>query len=410
MENVRPYRYTLAPTTQFYFCGIPFRLDTTPKCDLGCLYCFASSRGGKRTPNELIVNLSRFARKMERAFKCSPQELDVSGQMLQQRVPIHFGGMSDPFTTPLISDISRELLRILTQYDYPVIMSTKKTDELTKDETLQILQRTDNRVIQISFSTLNEELASRIEPNAPSPQQRLKSISVLSGLGVFITVRLQPLFPALMDEAIEEIIPAVAEAGARHVIVEFLKLPVEKNVSLVSRLCKLTKWKHDDFFQQKKAQLVGREWILPNQYKWDALQPIIRKIREQGMTYGAGDYALHHLGDTACCCGIDKLPGFTNWLHGNFANVIRETNSEYIKIDRLESYWLPDKSIRAILNSHSRLANKRSMLDYLKAKWNSPGTANAPDAFLGVSWKGDYDDSQNCIYIKEQNFVLPKGH
>jgi hypothetical protein len=37
----RPHRYALALTTQFYFRGVPFRLDTCPKCTLNCSYCFA---------------------------------------------------------------------------------------------------------------------------------------------------------------------------------------------------------------------------------------------------------------------------------------------------------------------------------------------------------------------------------
>ena len=40
------YKYPLALTQQFRFCGNPFRLDFYRGCDFGCKYCFANVRGG----------------------------------------------------------------------------------------------------------------------------------------------------------------------------------------------------------------------------------------------------------------------------------------------------------------------------------------------------------------------------
>src|SRR5438105_6619983 len=40
------YRYGLALTSQFYFCGLPLKLDTYSKCSFKCSYCFAHARGG----------------------------------------------------------------------------------------------------------------------------------------------------------------------------------------------------------------------------------------------------------------------------------------------------------------------------------------------------------------------------
>ena len=40
------YKYPIALTQQFRFCGNPFRVDLYKGCDFGCKYCFANSRNG----------------------------------------------------------------------------------------------------------------------------------------------------------------------------------------------------------------------------------------------------------------------------------------------------------------------------------------------------------------------------
>ena len=41
------YNYPLALTSQFRFCGNPFRLDFYNFCSFGCKYCFARTINGQ---------------------------------------------------------------------------------------------------------------------------------------------------------------------------------------------------------------------------------------------------------------------------------------------------------------------------------------------------------------------------
>ena len=396
------YRYALSITSQFYFCGIPFRLDVAPRCMLNCLYCFAISRGGRRTSNnKLSANSTHVSRKIERAMLKETSKLDVNGEMLKHKVPIHFGGISDPFSNIDTSRTAKELLNIIAEYDYPIVISTKNTQELMKDNTIKILKKIKHLAIQISITTSNEMAAKIIEPNVPSPIERVKCLKMLSEEGIHTIVRLQPLFVPWIDEIIEDLIPMLGSVGCKHIIVEYLKLPVERNISSINNMFNAIGWKGYGFYKRNNALLVGREWILPTDYKWKNLQPMINVIHQHGMTYGAGDYGLNHLGDADCCCGIDKLDGFSNWFKGNFSNVIRHSHSNYIRFDEVTKHWFPMKSIAMFMNSNCRLLNGNTVLDYMKVKWNTPGTPNAPDSFLGVSWEGEYDGKGNCVYFKD---------
>jgi DNA repair photolyase len=400
---MKTYRYALSITSQFYFCGVPFRLDISPKCTQNCLYCFAMSRGGRRTSNDQIADVKQISRKLKKATLKKNYKLDIIGEMLAHRVPIHFGGISDPFSNGVTTTVAKKLLNILNKYNYPIIISTKNTQELLRDEVLELLNKLNYIAVQVSITTNNEKFSRIMEPNVPTPKERIECLEVLADEGIFTIARLQPLFFPWIDEIIHELVPMLGAAKCNHVIVEYLKLPVEKNISLMKDALKAIKWNAYEFYQENGSLLIGREWILPNRLKWNKLRPLIRAIHRFGMTYGAGDYGLNHLGDTDCCCGIDSIKGFSNWFRGNFSNVIRNLKSKYITFDQVKRNWFPTKSIAMYMNSNCRLTEKNTVLNYLRKKWNRPGTSNAPDAFLGISWNGEYDENGNCIYSLEED-------
>ena len=375
----------------------------TPKCTLNCVYCFAMSRGGRRTSRKLIANPDSIAHKLSRSLDDNVAKKDVIEEMLSRQLPIHFGGISDPFSNASVSAVTRQMLVHLSNYDYPVVISTKNTDLLLEYETIKIITEMNNIAIQVSFTSLDVEKTHLVEPLVPSTMARLRCVDELSKEGIHVIARLQPLFPSFESEVAEDLIPRLGSSGCKHVAVEYLKLPVEKNLSLIKSMFDVMNCDWYDFYHQNGARLVGREWVLPNEFKWERLQPLIKRIREYGMTYGSADYGLNHMGDTDCCCGIDGLPGFNNWFKGNFSNIIRHTDSQELTFDLVEDNWFPRGSVKMYMNSNCRLDGNNDIVSYLLHKWNSPGTANAPDSFLGISWYGDRDAMGNCIYVREED-------
>lgn len=90
------YRYFISLTSQLPFCGIPFRLDSYSRCQFGCRYCFASARGGAASPEKIAGgNVTALRRKFQRVAKGKPTT--AIEEMLMARIPLHFGGMTDPF-------------------------------------------------------------------------------------------------------------------------------------------------------------------------------------------------------------------------------------------------------------------------------------------------------------------------
>ena len=80
--------------------------------------------------------------------------------------------------------------------------------------------------------------------------------------------------------------------------------------------------------------------------------------------------------------------------------IIRSVHRPYLYWSDVEKQWHPDNSIRMFLNSKCRTPGARTFRDYLWLKWNRPGTANAPDSFLGVKLADHKDADGNAVYAR----------
>ena len=55
--------------------------------------------------------------------------------------------------------------------------------------------------VNLAFSTVDDDLASLVEPNAPLPSQRLKAMNILANEGFHVGVALMPILPYINDDS-----------------------------------------------------------------------------------------------------------------------------------------------------------------------------------------------------------------
>ena len=74
-------------------------------------------------------------------------------------------------------------------------------------------------ICKITVTTVDEELAAKVEPRAPSPARRLEAIRKLAGAGLFCGVLLMPVLPFLKDrpEQALSVVDRSADAGAKFI-------------------------------------------------------------------------------------------------------------------------------------------------------------------------------------------------
>ena len=385
-------RYFLAPTSQFYFCGIPFRMDVSRQCSFNCKYCFSNLRRGNRVFSSEYYDPLNFRKRIEH-----PNVSGIVTEWIQKKMPIHLGGMSDPFSTEISTLCIKKILDISSEYSYPIVISTKKPEALLYMNVIQ----PDLHIIQVSFSVYNHSIAKVLEPYAPSPQERINAILALAKYGYKVIARIQPFIPQFREDVLYDLIPRLIEVKVDHIILEHLKLPIEyeSQKDVFSTLHQIG-IEYDELFRYGKA-FVGREIEITSDAKCESIEIIKNLCNQHHITFGAGDIGFCHFSTTQCCCGIDKYVMFDNWFKGNFSNIIKSSGG-ILTIDELDKYEYPQSSIGMYVNSHSRLHSAGNTIkDFLIEKWNHPGTINAPDTYWGVSAIEDKDVNGNTIYCKK---------
>ena len=205
---------------------MPFDRSINPYrgCEHGCVYCFAR-------PNHAYAGLSPgldfettlFAK--PDAARLPERELSAPGYTPRT---IALGTATDPYQ-PIerAHRITRAVLEVLSRLSHPVGIVTK-SNLVTRDIDLLAEMATRNLVkVAVSVTTLDPDLARRMEPRAPHPQKRLDAIRQLSAAGVPVMVIVAPVIPSLNDHEIEAILEAARESGAREASHVLLRLPHE---------------------------------------------------------------------------------------------------------------------------------------------------------------------------------------
>ena len=113
---------------------------------------------------------------------------------------------------------------MLRRYRHPVSIITKIALILRDLDLLQKLNELDLVHVNISITTLNEELRRKLEPRTASGKKRLEVVKQLTDAGIPVNVMLAPIIPALNDYEIPELMRASAEAGASSAAYTIVRL------------------------------------------------------------------------------------------------------------------------------------------------------------------------------------------
>lgn len=123
--------------------------------------------------------------------------------------------------------ITRGILEVLARFRHPVGIVTKST-LIERDLDLLIdLARDDLVGVGITLTTLDPELKRRLEPRAPSPAARLRTMEKLAAAGIPVRVMFSPVIPFINDAELERVLEAASRAGASAASYVLLRLPWE---------------------------------------------------------------------------------------------------------------------------------------------------------------------------------------
>ncbi len=191
-------------------------------CEHGCAYCYARPyheylgfSAGLEFETKIMVK-RRAAELLRRELskpKYEPQVLGMSG------VTDCYQPAERKFR------ITRSCLEVLAEFRHPVSLITKNF-LITRDiDVFKELAAFDAVRTYISITTLNTDLAAKMEPRASRPGHRLRAIEMLAKAGIPVGVMVAPVVPGLNDREIPAVLEAARKAGATDAGYTMLRLP-----------------------------------------------------------------------------------------------------------------------------------------------------------------------------------------
>jgi len=204
---------------------IPFERSLNPYrgCEHGCAYCYAR-------PTHSYLNLSpgldfetkiiakRNIAELLRRELASPRyrpELLVIGSVTDCYQPIERE-----------LRLTRSVIELLQETRHPFSLVTKGSGVERDLDLIAPMAAQGLAAVYVTITTLDPQLARRLEPRAASPQRRLRTVAALAAAGVPVGVSVAPQIPFLNDD-MEQVLEAAWAAGARSAFYTVLRLPWE---------------------------------------------------------------------------------------------------------------------------------------------------------------------------------------
>lgn len=209
--------YNQSPDVSFDASINPYR-----GCEHGCVYCYARPTheylglsAGLDFETKIFVkqNAPELLRKELRSAKWVPKPIAISGVTdCYQPAEKHFR-------------ITRKCLEVLREFRNPVGVITKNYLVTRDIDVFSDMARIGCASVVISITTLDGELARKMEPRTSQPEYRLRAIARLADAGIPVTVLIAPVIPGLTDHEIPAIMKEASARGAVDAGYVMLRLP-----------------------------------------------------------------------------------------------------------------------------------------------------------------------------------------
>ncbi len=217
---------------------MPFDWTINPYrgCEIGCKYCYARYTHEfmeMRDPLEFETRI--FAKQWNPAvFRERLRKIDPWDS-------IALGTATDPYQpAERRYEVTRSILKVFATMPGRRLAITTKSDLVLRDVDLLVeIGRHSELSVNLTITTLDAELAGKMEPRTARPELRVEALRVLAAAGVRCGVLCCPVMPLINDreEQLDELAGAARAAGAewfagnilflttlpRQVFFEFLK-------------------------------------------------------------------------------------------------------------------------------------------------------------------------------------------
>ncbi len=214
---------------------------------------------------------------------------------------VSISNSSDPY--PRIESslgLTRRCLEILVEANCRIQIITK-SNLVTRDDDL--LCRVPSTVA-LTITTDDEQLASTLEPNAPSPSERIRAAQDLIKAGIPVSVRIDPIIPHINDHQ-QKLIATLAAVDIKHITCSTYKAKPDNWMRLTKAFPVEMEQLKPLYFQ--RGERIGGSVLLPEEMRLKILKQVRDLADVNEMKFGVCREGLPQL-NTAACDGAWLLP------------------------------------------------------------------------------------------------------
>jgi len=181
-------------------------------CTHGCIYCDSRSKCYQIDHDFEDVQIKSNA----------PLLLENALKRKRKKCVIGTGAMTDPYI-PIPENLAniRACLEIINKYDCGIAIQTKSDLILRDLDILVNINKKANCIVQTTFTTFDEDLCKKLEPNVCGTKRRYEMLKVMQDNGIQTIVWLCPFLPFINDteENLQGLLNYCVEAGVYGVII-----------------------------------------------------------------------------------------------------------------------------------------------------------------------------------------------
>jgi len=257
-----------------YMPNMKWSLNPYRGCKHGCVYCYAryTHEYLELNPDTDFAQTVFVKRNLVQALRA---DLRRSGWRQEK---VHIGTATDPYQ-PAEGRyrLTQSALLTLREQLTPANLVTKNTMAVRDADIMVSLARAAGFHIIMSITTLDEILARQLEPDTPSPQQRLRAVQQLARAGVPVSVAIAPVLPGITDseQQLSEIIQAAYDHGADIAFHQSFHMYSSTRASVFAYL-----ERHQPHLLAPYRRVFTTNQNAPNEYRRQ-LRECIKRIRQR---------------------------------------------------------------------------------------------------------------------------------
>lgn len=208
--------------------GMTYCLNPYTGCSHGCIYCYAT----------FMRDYSNHTEEWGHFVDVKINLLEILSREVKKKKTGHvcIGTVADPYQTAEQKyQLTRLAIKILKEHNFPFEILTKSS-LIVRD--LDLIKDYDNCSVEITITTIDDNIRKLFEPNADSVENRLLCLEKLVSAGIKTSVFFGPVLPYFSDndEAINKIFDTLEAVSIKRILVDKLNYQDKKVPIIIEKL------------------------------------------------------------------------------------------------------------------------------------------------------------------------------